>query len=282
MNEHLLKQAIHKDLHWIVNAPSLLAEHPLLWSPERLKTLNFQSISLDIAALTKVYQSKLGHYFETLVGILFATHPEFQILAENHVIRNDKTTLGELDLLVRDTRTDEIIHLELALKFYLQVPEVNTAELAWVGAGLKDFFHQKLNRLYHHQLQLPQLARELGCWPSDLPYPDRHALWMPGRLYVAEHQRSEKVSGSVIAGTPWQLNPDTELSYWRIAPDAFTDLDWQALKKADWLRNRPETDGNGHLPAQFHIPGEPMPVYVLPAQWQTRAHESITRYLATL
>ena len=60
---------------------------------------------------------RLGHRFETCVSAWFQHHPEWDINAANYMVQLCKRTAGEIDLLVE--RAGEVLHLELAVKFYL-------------------------------------------------------------------------------------------------------------------------------------------------------------------
>jgi len=278
MNEYLLKQAIQADLDWILNAPPLLAPNTALWRPESLKSDQKLIIpDAHLASFMTLRDRKLGGYFEELVGFLFNGHPDFSILAQNRVIYDHKTTLGELDLLVQDQKTDEIIHLELALKFYLWVPQPMSKASGWVGAGLKDFLDRKVKRLYHHQLQLPAIAKQHKCWPSNLPYPDSHQLWMPGRLYLPENQQNKPLPVSAFDQTPWSLNPLAEVSSWYEYKKNIFELP-VGINKADWLVGQPSSSTSRPLPAQFIRPKHTHPIYVLPPNWQNDAQLAIQQY----
>jgi hypothetical protein len=283
MNEHLLKQAIEQDLKWCLEAPSLLAPHPTLWQPALLKNDSFQLLSSDLSKLINARKGKLGAYFEVLAGYLFKQHPDFELLAQNEIVYHGKTTLGELDLLVKQLSTNEVIHLELALKFYLWVPETESPHLAWIGTGLRDFLANKLARLYQHQLQLPHIAHTKDCWPCHLPFPDRYALWIPGRLYTPLNQPQPINCDDLFPQTPWRLNSKAEQSYWIEADKQPTPT--LTLNKGDWLSPAIYTSDQSNiatLPAQITTKDSVLPLYVLPTQWQTKAQVAINTHIHRL
>ena len=76
---------------------------------------------------------RLGHRFETCVSAWFQHHPEWDIKAANHVVQLGKRTAGEIDLLVE--RAGEVLHLELAVKFYLSTSGSAQWD-TWVGVIL--------------------------------------------------------------------------------------------------------------------------------------------------
>lgn len=281
MNEHLLYRAFTRDLEWILNTPSLLQGNEHLFSPDQLAHLDLTAIQPEPEVLLAARESKLGHYFEFLVKSLFEAHPDYAVLAENQIIHHGRTTLGELDLLLKHRQTGEILHLELALKFYLFVPGIENSAHAWVGAGLHDFLNTKLLRLWRHQLQLPHKARHRNCWPDELPMPDRSALWLPGRLYMPDSGSRQQWQQSRFDGTPWSINPQALTSLW--FENDHIDLESvQALNKADWLNGRMTTTQDKPLPAQFSHPDYESPIYVLPFHWQQHAHHAIHNYQQTL
>jgi len=83
--------------------------------------------------------------------------PDLELIKKGvQVFSEDRVTLGELDYLVRNILTNEVIHLELAVKFYL-VRYVD-GEPVFPGPDPRDNWINKLERLRGHQLQLAQTS----------------------------------------------------------------------------------------------------------------------------
>ena len=81
-------------------------------------------------------------------------------LERNLQIQTDiHTTLGELDFLLRDTNSGQLIHLELATKFYLGFE--TGAGFLLPGPDARDNYQNKLSRLRNHQLRLPDTHQAL-------------------------------------------------------------------------------------------------------------------------
>lgn len=278
MNEYPSADVIRKDLNWVLTAPSLLCPNKGLWNPNQLQfNQPFVVSGTELASLSDARQGKLGRYFEALVVYLIRHSDRFHLLAKNRVISHNQQTLGELDLLLEDTQSNEIIHLELALKFYLWVPTSSSNAHSWVGSGLTDFLDTKVKRLFHHQMKLPLKARALGCWPSDLPFPTQHRLWMPGRLYVPFNQTSRQIPVTRFSSTPWALNANADVSYWYEFQRDIMVLP-KSIIKADWLEGNPTNAAKTYLPAQFVDPEQRLPIYVLPPEWQYEATTIIQKY----
>jgi len=77
------------------------------------------------------------------------------LLASNLQIQGAKETLGELDYIVRSLKTDEIIHIELACKFYLYDENAAASEEEkWIGPNRKDSLFDKLEKVKLKQFPL--------------------------------------------------------------------------------------------------------------------------------
>lgn len=145
--ENYLSLYTHHILRSLIHAQPLVTEIPdtqpfdptSLTLPETLSTLNFRQ--------------KLGHLYEDALTILLDHSTRYKLITNNLQIHHQKTTLGELDYIIRDTHTDQYLHLELAIKFYLAHPSANN-QITYPGPDARDNFHRKLNRLTTHQLHL--------------------------------------------------------------------------------------------------------------------------------
>jgi hypothetical protein len=98
-------------------------------------------------------QQKLGHLYEDALAFMLKSTPRYDCLARGIQIRQDAgQTLGELDFLVRDLVSDQLIHLELAVKFYLAVETKSGILLP--GPDARDNYFRKLEKMRSHQLTL--------------------------------------------------------------------------------------------------------------------------------
>lgn len=160
-----------RDLAWAILAPPMLAvtqwpqRHPLSGSdwvrhPEALEQF-LRALDQDDSALqawlAKRSVRRLGLYYERLWQFAIEQAPGLEMVASNLPIRTGGQTLGELDMLVRDS--DGVHHVELAIKFYLGLRGSDGADPAsWLGPGSHDRLDLKLTHLYEHQL--PMSMRE--------------------------------------------------------------------------------------------------------------------------
>lgn len=279
MNEaadHINSATIRADLDWVQRVPSLLSAEELAWRPALPAQALSASVANDVLCqLEQRRQGRLGAYFETLAAALLTASGRYQLLTRNHIIRDEQRTLGELDLLVEDRISGEILHLELALKFYLAAPAGAGIDPVchWIGAGLRDFLALKMARLNQHQRRLPQTARDAGAWPTELPFPDRSEAWVVGRGFIAFNQPPATL-------TP--LSQQAPLGQWlTLSEFQRQPFHGQWINKANWLADSArETDAPPRhpLPNQFFGRLGEGPVqhwFVVPDNWPAAAQDRI-------
>ena len=105
-------------------------------------------------------EQKLGHLYEDALTALLESTPQYETLGKAIQIQDSKSqTLGELDFLIRDLSVGQLIHLELAVKFYLAVQ--SEAGVLLPGPDARDNYFRKLERMRTHQLQLVKKFRSL-------------------------------------------------------------------------------------------------------------------------
>lgn len=80
---------------------------------------------------------------------------DYELLAQNLQIIDQKQTIGELDFLLWDKKENCALHLELAFKFYLLLPDNHPGLDRLVGLNGEDRLDLKLNKL--NQRQFPNL-----------------------------------------------------------------------------------------------------------------------------
>lgn len=135
---------------------SVLESESLDPSITGMKSFDLSNLSLnsdlDFELPTHV---RLGHLVEKIVSECIRASSDFQVLHENLQLIEDKMTIGELDFIVQDARSKEIIHLELAYKFYLYDPSISTDPIKnWIGPNRNDSLDLKLSKLKEKQFPL--------------------------------------------------------------------------------------------------------------------------------
>ncbi len=207
-----LKHQAVRDLAWSLWGSPLFihpAPHgqqschfPLDWS--WLKSLDQSPLELD-NYLERQNTRLLGTYFEALWTFYFSFHPNFEQSHFNLQIQDDNRTLGELDILTRDTQ-GKIYHIELACKFYMTWTDQYHKQL-WLGPNCSDRLDIKYNKTCSHQL--PILHTPLGQQSFQTKYPgfniqevQQIAIWR-GLLF----QEQQWFHDNRLAQVPQHQNP---------------------------------------------------------------------------
>ncbi len=182
----------------LVEAPLLLGDLP------EAKPFPLQNLTPPLSADPLNFSQKLGHLYEDALAQLLNSSSDYEILAQNLQLQKDQHhTLGELDFLLRDHAQRQVIHLELATKFYLAVD--SPAGLTLPGPDARDDYFKKLARLREHQLLLPtRFKKHLPLEFQDRPILTQHLV--NGCLF--DH------IDSPIPATPAFLNPNCRRGKW--------------------------------------------------------------------
>ncbi|MBB3191895.1 DUF1853 family protein [Halomonas cerina] len=209
----LCRHPLVRDLAWLILVPDLITM-PCPGRPSRetlgladddrlagwLSALETRPGALE-AHLAGTLRGRMGLYHERLWQFLLDEAPATRLIAHNLRIHQGKRTLGELDLLYCRLDDPRPIHLEVAIKYYLGLPEGPGADgdqARWIGPGGADSLASKREHLYRHQLRLgdaPEaravLARLMAeAWPVGLSnggLPLRCRLAIPGVLFYPWH-----------------------------------------------------------------------------------------------
>ncbi|MDZ7852991.1 MAG: DUF1853 family protein [Halomonas sp.] len=277
-----------RDLAWILLAPDLIAM-PWPGRPSRsdlgledddrlvawLNELEAAPGALE-AHLAPALKGRMGLYHERLWQFLLAEAPGTRLLGHNLRILQDKRTLGELDLLYCQRDDPRPVHLEVAIKFYLglpQGPESPDSQARWIGPGGADSLAAKREHLHRHQLTLassPEARETLTQllslrWPTgpDGPAPGMSArLAMPGALFYPWHApmpapreaTSDHLQGHWLYIRDWyrlrDSLPQSTSGAWLYKPH------WLALPRSEALQ--PLRDLEARLAQHFTAPTSPV------------------------
>lgn len=189
-----IKVDLEQDLAWLLTSQALMSATPLvdIFKPQDVTPV--PSLSIDYL---KTYPAqpayRLGKHFEDCVNRLFEASSSHHILAHNIVIQTPTRTLGELDLIYQNNDA-QVVHLELAIKFYL-LNKGGTQLADFVGPAGHDRLDLKWHRLCQHQLTLSHRPLVLDFLrQQSLPIPTQRQLLLTGMLFYAyENWQSTQV-----------------------------------------------------------------------------------------
>jgi len=146
----------------LVGANSPVSAYTPQFTPARALWLKVQDD--DPAPLLKHLAMRpthrLGVYFEQLWHFFLQHDPATELIAHNLAVRDGGKTLGEFDCILYDKQQRCYIHLELAVKFFLGVPQaarkfpIEGSALDWLGPDQKDRLATKLDQLLLRQILL--------------------------------------------------------------------------------------------------------------------------------
>lgn len=311
------RSSVMRDMAWLLNAPDLVTLADIPGRPS-LATLGFQSPgeidgwlhrqqqALHRLPLHELRHARMGHYHERLWHYLLDHAPGTRLLARNIRIFARRNTRGELDMLYRTCQDTTPIHLEVAIKFYLGLPDgpgPADSQSRWIGPGGFDSLDIKRYHMQHRQLPLSMTAdaqRALRHWltPRDsLAYGReetarlRHQVAMPGVLYypwhgylpppqgaTPEHRRGLWCHARDWPALAASLAPDT-LATWLTKPH------WLAPPPLDQWHPLAEVTRQTHLDADHEqagaqrwpqqlmcvtpADGQTTRIFIVPDQWPT-------------
>ena len=224
----LTKKRWAEDQYWIIKSPDLI----------RCDT---NSSVAELLADSEIDQHvtapdtyRLGVYFEHLWQAIIATNADIEVIEHNAQVIIDKQTYGEFDSLLFNKSHSEILHCELAVKFYLQIGHGKQLS-DWVGPNVKDRFDSKYLRLFEHQLALGN-HHHVKKWLEDKKLSiDRVKLLTRGRLFYSwENVIQQKFD------FPPQVSTRHEKGFWItyeqfLTPEVYSAYDWYLLPKSWWL-----------------------------------------------
>jgi uncharacterized protein len=165
------------------------------------------------AFLRPVQNRFLGIYFEQLWRFFLTHDSETTLLAHNQQFVHEKQTLGELDFLYRCHRRDAIVHLEVAVKFYLgfvvSSPQNLCDDSHWLGPNCADRLDLKLSHLRIHQLALVQHPHVSEILRKRKILPSQQEIAMHGYLYF-----QQGINGTCDVVSPASASSAHLRSYW--------------------------------------------------------------------
>jgi uncharacterized protein len=170
-------------------------------------------------------------YFEALWHFFLEQDERVELLGHNLPVRDSGQTIGEFDCLYYCRERRRHFHLELAVKFYLGLPQPGAEGIhshwnRWLGPGSRDRLDLKMDRLLQHQVQLGShpkartLLEELGIEKLELE------MEIKGRLFNCAAQPLPP---------PFGYNSELDLCLWTATAQLEDHSHCAVLDKRHWL-----------------------------------------------
>jgi hypothetical protein len=143
-------------MNTILRISSIIKANNLDHSITGLQTFDLSELNL---ANTQNFQLpsniRLGHLVEKIVSVLIKSSTNYNVLYENIQVIEDKKTIGEIDFIIQNIITMQLIHMELAYKFYLFDPSISSELIQnWIGPNRNDSLIEKIDKLKRKQFPL--------------------------------------------------------------------------------------------------------------------------------
>ena len=207
----------------------------LIWNGRAYGMTQFElpQISIDLSDLPPVpTDRRLGHQAEFVFLQLLNSCSEYFVLAHSIQLIHDKRTLGELDYIIQNIFTKEVLHVELTYKFYILDRAILEPINQIVGPNRKDTFVEKLNKT--RDKQMPMLYSEpskvalkkLGLDVANI----RQLVAFYAHIFVPYVDRKFHIEN---------LNENCVAGYWvsreQILSEVFKNYVYYCPNKSEWL-----------------------------------------------
>jgi hypothetical protein len=235
MNSPYLSEQLFRDLQWLIESPMLINKIGLPFDSNVASPSIIDSMYelVDGVKNRKKIEQQLAYHRETLAlhfnGIPFkrlglysewllnywATHTQEIALLDTGVqVRDSITgrTLGELDFLLKSP--DNLIHLELAVKYYLVTGDGSELKF-YYGPNPRDRMDRKWHKMVYKQTQWLQSDDRLERYHFETDLSEellgqywKNLLLMKGKIFLHWNQTSLKQKLAP------EINPSCEKGLW--------------------------------------------------------------------
>jgi len=238
-------QNIHlRRIQWAIFSPSLLsypfsAQYVRDEQHEHAIILLLEALDAASSEVDRHFQQlgymPMGKYFEQLLFFILEKDSRYEIILKNYQIKEENLTIGELDLIVKDTQTNKLEHWEICLKYYLQSSQTSTHS-AMIGPNAKDNLAKKMKKLQELQMMHsshPQILSIINFQPIDIK------LFIKGQFFYHLNNRM------LVAN---DTNPLHDWGWWCLHSEVEQmlndNLKWAILDKPDWIGSHQTTAGH--------------------------------------
>ena len=208
---------------------------PPLWTKTQFGIPQFEFPGVDLTDFQPKpipQKLRLGHQMEYVCKQVLEACPAYDVLLYNEPVRQGKQTLGEIDYILRDTATGDLLHVELTYKFYLIDPAISEPIHQLMGPNRRDMFFTKMEKIKNKQFTLLQSApaQQLLAQNDLQGISMEHQACFKAQLFAP--YQSEPISMR-------PLNPQCIAGQWLRLADlqtrAFSDAEFYLPYKTEWV-----------------------------------------------
>jgi len=130
---------------------------PPLWQRTQFGIQQFEFPEIDLSTFQPEAipeRIRLGHQMEHVFKQLIEHSQDYEIVLHNLPVKNENRTLGEIDFILKDVRSQALLHIELTYKFYIIDPEISEPIHQLMGPNRRDMFFTKMEKIKNEQFQL--------------------------------------------------------------------------------------------------------------------------------
>jgi len=187
----LYKNKIVSDLEQCINGNYILNDElclPLSFLKIDEQILENWFCELDnnpnelINFVEKHHSKRLGRYFENLMLFYFEFHPNIEVVEFGKQIFSGKITIGEIDFILKNKTTKEVVHLETAVKYFAK--EKNKSDFySYICPNGTRNFGDKLDKTFAKQLKITERSETIEYLKSKNIYPIKSYHFIKGILF---------------------------------------------------------------------------------------------------
>jgi len=212
-----------------------LNTHPL-WVNEQFVIQQFDFPKVDLKSFKSEpipKKIRLGHQMEYVFKQLVAHSSKYEIILHNLPVRKGKQTIGEVDFILKNFQTKELIHVELTYKFYIINPEISEPIHRLIGPNKRDMFFTKMEKIKNEQFKLLHSEEGIKALSNnDIDHSQvTHQACYKAQLFVPF---GEDKSANIRP-----LNQDCVCGYWLrfddFNTDAFKSHQFYIPLKSEWV-----------------------------------------------
>lgn len=150
------------------------SETPPLWKDKQfgLKQFQFPAFDIEKCGVLEIPDGlRLGHQMEYVFEHLVVQSGRYEVVLRNLPVLEGKTTVGEIDFILKNLEREEVVHVELTYKFYVIDPSISEPIHRLLGPNRRDMFFAKLDKIKTAQLPLvhrPEIKERLSDLKLDL------------------------------------------------------------------------------------------------------------------